>query len=52
LIEKEDGWKLFEDEKTFPDGVVVIARYVNNSGHFSRRLCSLVFNCQMSPVTS
>jgi len=34
LIEKEDGWKLFEDEKTFPDGVVVIARYVNTSGHF------------------
>ena len=32
LIEKEDGWKLFDDEKTFPDGVVVIARYVNTSG--------------------
>lgn len=26
LIEKEDGWALFEDDKTFPDGVVVIAR--------------------------
>ena len=28
LIGKEGGWALFEDEKTFPDGVVVIARYV------------------------
>ena len=37
LIEKEDGWKLFEDEKTFPDGVVVIARYVNISGHFFKQ---------------
>ena len=27
LIGKEDGWALFEDEKTFPDGVVVVARY-------------------------
>lgn len=26
LIGKEDGWALFEDEKTFPDGVVVVAR--------------------------
>jgi len=26
LIEKEGGWALFEDEKTYPDGVVVIAR--------------------------
>ena len=30
LIEKEDGWTPFEDEKTFPDGVCVIARYVWN----------------------
>ena len=36
LIEKEDCWKLFEEEKTFPDGVVLIARYVNTSGHFFR----------------
>ena len=27
LIGKEDGWALFEDDKTFPDGVVVVARY-------------------------
>lgn len=26
LIEEEDCWKLFEEEKTFPDGVVLIAR--------------------------
>ncbi|XP_067055526.1 maestro heat-like repeat-containing protein family member 1 [Acropora muricata] len=26
LIEKEDGWAMFEDEKTFPDGVVIVAR--------------------------
>lgn len=54
LIEKEDGWKLFEDEKTFPDGVVIIARFVNTSRHLTRRLYPLIFNCQisMSPVTS
>ena len=46
LIEKEDCWKLFEEEKTFPDGVVLIARYVNTSGHFLRRLCSLIFSRQ------
>ena len=34
FIEKEDCWKLFEEEKTFPDGVVLIARY----RHFSRTL--------------
>lgn len=28
LIDQENGWTLFEDDKTFPDGVVVIARYV------------------------
>lgn len=54
LIEKEDGWKLFEDEKTFPDGVVVIARYVNTSGQFSGRLCSRFllsdFKCPQSLV--
>lgn len=27
LIGKEDGWAMFEDEKTFPDGVVIVARY-------------------------
>lgn len=54
LIEKEDGWKLFEDEKTFPDGVVIIARFVNTSRHLTRRLYPLIFNGQisMSPVTS
>ncbi|KAK2550462.1 Maestro heat-like repeat-containing protein family member 1 [Acropora cervicornis] len=26
LIEKEHGWAMFEDEKTFPDGVVIVAR--------------------------
>ena len=46
LIEKEDCWKLFEEEKTFPDGVVLMARYVNTSGRFSRRLCSLIFSCK------
>ena len=54
LIEKEDGWKLFEDEKTFPDGVVIIARCVNTLGHLTQRLCPLIFSSQipMSPVTS
>lgn len=28
LVDQENGWTLFEDDKTFPDGVVVIARYV------------------------
>lgn len=28
LVDQENGWALFEDDKTFPDGVVVIARYV------------------------
>lgn len=26
LVDQENGWTLFEDDKTFPDGVVVIAR--------------------------
>ena len=34
LIEKEDGWTLFEDEKTFPDGVVLIARYAVSDYRF------------------
>ena len=26
-IESEEGWKKFEDEKTYPDGITVVARY-------------------------
>ena len=26
-IEAENGWKQFEDEKTYPDGITTIARY-------------------------
>ena len=32
LVDQENGWALFEDDKTFPDGVVVIARYVLYGG--------------------
>ena len=32
LVDQENGWTLFEDDKTFPDGVVVIARYVRYGG--------------------
>lgn len=32
LVDQENGWTLFEDDKTFPDGVVVIARYVLYGG--------------------
>ena len=32
LVYQENGWTLFEDDKTFPDGVVVIARYVLYGG--------------------
>ena len=28
LIDDEHGWALFRDEKTFPDGVCAVARYV------------------------
>ena len=58
LIEKEGGWALFEDEKTYPDGVVVIARYVIMSsaspeagtihqkicGSFIWEVCEIIFS--------
>lgn len=34
LIEKEDCWKFFEDEKIFFDGVVLMVWYVNILGCF------------------
>ena len=40
LIEKEDGWAMFEDEKTFPDGVVIVARY-DSFFRFTYHRCNL-----------